>query len=99
MDYEYGDYESGHRRHNKHSPAVGLGERAEKGEMHPVDGQAEADDGEAGKNPDEDTEDQEKNFLVENIIKSAKQTAGGPGSFRRSRRNHRWAGNGGDIAH
>jgi hypothetical protein len=50
-----------------------LGERTKQGEVHPVNRQAEADDGEAGKNSDEDGKNQEEYFFVEDAFESGKQ--------------------------
>jgi hypothetical protein len=38
--------------------------------MHPVDGEAEADYGQAGKYADKYAEDQEENFFVEDIFQA-----------------------------
>ena len=43
--HEHGDNQASERGHGKQAPTVGLRERTKQGEVHPIDGQAEADDG------------------------------------------------------
>ena len=76
MDHEDGYDQAGERRDGEQAPTVGLGERAEQGEVHPVDGETEADYGEAGEDSDEDGEDEEEYFFVEDAIERGKQAAG-----------------------
>ena len=40
--------------------------------MRPVDGEAETDHGQAGKDSDEDGEDEEKDFFVEDALETGK---------------------------
>ena len=75
MDHERGDDETGERWDCEQAPTVGLREGAEQGEVHPVDGEAEADHGEAGEDSDEDGEDEEEYFFVEDALKSREQAA------------------------
>ena len=75
VQHERGYDQAGERGHGEQAPAVGLRQRAEQGEVHPVDGEAEADHGEAGKDSDEDGEDEEENFFVEDAFESGKQAA------------------------
>ena len=70
--------------------------------MHPVDGQAEADHGEAGEDSDEDGKNQEKNFFVEDAFESGKQALGNVNASDRTgrrRRRLRSKDCGGEVAH
>src|SRR5208283_4629417 len=56
VEHERAPDQAGERWNCEQAPAVGLRERTEQGEVHPVDGEAEADHREAGKDSDEDGE-------------------------------------------
>jgi hypothetical protein len=56
---------------------VSLRKRAEKREMGPVNGEAEADDREAGENSNEYGEDQKETLFVENAVEGGEEALGG----------------------
>ena len=86
VHHENGDDEAGERGDCEQAPTMGLRERAEQGEVRPVDGEAEADDGEAGEDSDEDREDEKKYFFVEDAFEGGEQTARSLGTSRGRRR-------------
>ena len=72
MDHNRGDEQTRESWDCEQAPTVALREWTEESEVHPVDGEAEADNGQAGEDPDEDGEDEEEYFLVEDAIESRK---------------------------
>jgi hypothetical protein len=52
---------------------MSFGKRTEQDQVSPVDGEAKADDGKAGKDSDEDREDEEEHFFVRNAFQPGKQ--------------------------
>ena len=72
-DYEDAHKKSGDRRNCEEPPAMILRKRTEKCKTSPVDGEAETDHGQPGKNSDKNGKQEEERFFVEYVLKE-----GGP---------------------
>ena len=83
LDHKNGNDQAGEPGNREQSPTVGLRERAEQGKVHPVDGETEADYGQAGEDSDEDGEDEEEYFFVKDAIESGEQAMGNAEAHRR----------------
>ena len=55
---------------------MGLRERPQQSQVHPVNGEAKAYDGEAGKDSNEDRENEKEGFFVKNTFESGEQATG-----------------------
>jgi hypothetical protein len=76
MQYEHSYNQAGESGHCEQSPAMSLRERTEQGEVHPVDGETEADHGKAGENSNEYRENEEEYFFMEGAFERGKQAPG-----------------------
>jgi hypothetical protein len=87
MQNESGYDQASNAWNKEETPGVSLWQRAEKGQMSPVNGEAEADDCKAGEDPDEDGKDEEENFFVESAFEGGEQTAWNAEAYHRGMRN------------
>src|ERR1700691_2651123 len=72
---------------------MALRQRAQQSEMSPVNGQAETDYGQSGKNPDEHRKNEKENFFVEGAFQPGKQSAREPLPWLRKLAGRRWHSN------
>src|SRR5258708_27164826 len=98
MQHEHRNHQPRERGNGKQPPTMSLGKRAEKREMRPGDGQAEANDSKTGKYSYEYRKNKKENFFMKHAFKARKQ-AGGAKPNHRSRGRYFSGSRAGQIIH